>query len=234
MAKMIADQIMSPDGGWNLLLVLLWIVALPIVSVVVFILAALVAWTLHWHKGLFYRFFLWSSIVFGAYTGFNIADYCIYRWGGAIAISPINQGFFQLLCHPGDLYKPYASVVLSPDKTEYEVEFVHKYGGREEIAICIPDGERWIKQYDECLTFAVTAKGTLIREDGERTEIDNVANVKAFAPSKLSFEILRYRIANRLDCRKKYKLKIKFGGNYSEMVKYYASVCLVAENATTK
>ena len=31
-----------------------------------------------------------------------------------------------------------------------------------------------------------------------------------------------------------HKLKIKFGGNYSEMVKYYAGVCLIAGNATTK
>ena len=174
------------------------------------------------------------AIVLGGYTAFNIADYCGYRYCGAIAVSPMNQFLFQLFCPPEDLYEPYASVVLSPDKTEYEVEFVHKYGGREEIAICIPDGERWIKQYDECLSFTVAAKGTLTREDGERTEIDNVANVKAFAPSKLSFEILRYCIENRLDCRKKYKLKIKFGGNYSEMVKYYAGVCLIAGNATTK
>lgn len=218
------------DGIWTIVFLLLN----PFVAIFLLFAFAVIAVCLRGSKDSFGKTAACLAVLLAGYTVFNIADYCVYRYCGALAVSPINQGFFQLFCQPDDLYEPYAKVALLPGITEYEIEFTHKYCGKEEVAICIPDGERWIKQYDECLNFAVTAKGTLTREDGERTEIDNVANVKAFAPSKLSFEILRYCIENRLDCRKKYKLKIKFGGNYSEMVKYYAGVCLIAGNATTK
>lgn len=218
------------DGIWTIAFLLLN----PFVSILLLLAFVVIAICLRGSRDGFGKTTLCLVVLLASYTVFNIADYCIYRYCGALSISPINQGFFQLFCHPDDLYEPYAKVELSPEITEYEVEFTHKYGGKEEVAICIPDGERWINQYDECMSFTVTAKGVLTSEDGERTEIDDIANVKAFAPSKLSFEILCYRIENRLDCRKRYKLKIKFGGNYSEMVKYYAGVCLVAGNATTK
>ena len=174
------------------------------------------------------------AIVLGGYAAFNIADYCVYRYCGAIAVSPMNQIFFQLFCSPEDLYEPYASIVLSPDKTEYEVEFMHKYAGREEIAFCLSDGEKWIEKYDDCADFIVRAKGALTSEDGERMEIDDSADVKVFAPGKIAITIHPYCLDSRHDCRKKYKLKIKFSGGYSEMVKYYAGVCLIARNATTK
>lgn len=206
----------------------------PFVASLLLLAFVVIAICLRGSKDRFGKAAVCLAVLLAGYTVFNIADYCVYRYCGALAVSPINQLVFHLFCSPDDLYEPYVRVELSPEMTEYEVEFTHKYGGKEEVAICIPDGERWIKQHDECLNFIVAAKGTLMSEDGERTEIDNIANVKAFAPSKLSFEILRYRIENRLDCRKKYKLKIKFSGNYSEMVKYYADVCLVVENATTK
>ena len=218
------------EGLWTGVFLLLnpFSAALLLLAVVV------VAICLRGSKGRFGKVTIGLAIVLGGYTAFNIADYCGYRYCGAIAVSPMNQFLFQLFCPPEDLYEPYASVVLSPDKTEYEVEFVHKYAGREEIAFCISDGERWIGKYDECLNFVVTAKGILTSEDGERLEIDGLSDVKVFAPGKIAIAIHRYCLDNRRDCRKKYKLKIRFGGNYSEMVKYYAGVCLIAGNATTK
>ena len=123
---MIGACVLSPDGGWNWLQLILWLVVLPFVSAALFVLAAFMAMIFRRRRGLFYSLFLWLAIASGLYTVFNIADYLSYRYDGALAISPVNQGVFQMFCPPEDLYEPYAKFKLQEGKTEYELKFREK------------------------------------------------------------------------------------------------------------
>ena len=59
---MIGACVLSPDGGWNWLQLILWLVALPFVSAALFVLAAFMAMIFRRRRGLFYNLFLWLAI----------------------------------------------------------------------------------------------------------------------------------------------------------------------------
>ena len=227
--------VLSPDGGWNWLQLILWLVAVPFVSAAFFVFAALMTMIFRRRGGLFYSLFLWSTIVFGLYTAFNIVDYLSYRYDGALAISPINQGVFQMFCPPEDLYEPYAKFKLQEGKTEYELKFRHKYGGRQAVVLCVANCRPKEFDYDHPDVIGLSFGGCLARMDGPAgSNFEKSYDSYYLLPGQNCLELLSYRIDHRVDLAPTNRLTVKVAGDVAAFLRHYPGSHLSVRNRTVK
>lgn len=225
--------VLSPDGGWNWLQLILWLVAVPFVSAAFFVFAALMTMIFRRRGGLFYSLFLWSTIVFGLYTAFNIVDYLSYRYDGALAISPINQGVFQMFCPP--VYEPYAKSPLREGKVEYELEFRHKYGGRQAVVLCVANCRPKEFDYDHPDVIGLSFAGE-IEKDGE---ISPVSFEKQYTTYFLhagenKLPLSDYEISSRSELKATARVTVKIAGDLAAFIRRHPGSYLAVKNTTTK
>ena len=233
---MMIGRMLLPDGCWHTLSVCFWLLAVPFVSAAVFVLVALVTILLHRRRGAFYRLFLYLTIVFGFYTAFNAVDYLIYRYCGGMAISPVNQGVFGLFCPPSDLYVPYAKVELHPNVREYTMEFQHKYGERQGVALHLMNGNPKEFDYDHPDVIGLSFSGDVVCiEGGERVLLVNEAFSTYFlqdGENRLSLG--RYEIGTWGQLAKKYRATIRINGDLAAFIRRYPGSYLAVANSTTE
>lgn len=227
--------VLSPDGGWNWLQLILWLVALPFVSAALFVLAAFMAMIFRRRRGLFYSLFLWLAIASGLYTVFNIADYLSYRYNGALAISPINQGVFQLFCPPEDLYEPYAKFKLQEGKTEYELKFRHKYGGRQAVVLCVANFNPKKFDYDHPDVIGLSFTGE-IEKDGKISAISFEKQYTTYflQAGENKLPLLDYEISSRSELKATARVTVKIAGDLAAFIRRHPGSYLCAKNVTRK
>ena len=227
--------VLSPDGGWNWLQLILWLVAVPFVSAAFFVFAALMTMIFRRRGGLFYSLFLWSTIVFGLYTAFNIVDYLSYRYDGALAISPINQGVFQMFCPPEDLYEPYAKSPLREGKVEYELEFRHKYGGRQAVVLCVANCRPKEFDYDHPDVIGLSFAGE-IEKDGEISPVSFEKQYTTYflQAGENKLPLLDYEISSRSELKATARVTVKIAGDLAAFIRRHPGSYLAVKNTTTK
>ena len=232
---MIGACVLSPDGGWNWLQLILWLVALPFVSAALFVLAAFMAMIFRRRRGLFYSLFLWLAIASGLYTVFNIADYLSYRYNGALAISPINQGVFQLFCPPEDLYEPYAKFKLQEGKTEYELKFRHKYGGRQAVVLCVANFNPKKFDYDHPDVIGLSFTGE-IEKDGKISVVSFEKQYTTYflMDGENKLPLFDYEIGSRSELKATSRVTLTITGDLATFIRRYPGSYLAVKNTTTK
>ena len=232
---MIGACVLSPDGGWNWLQLILWLVALPFVSAALFVLAAFMAMIFRRRRGLFYSLFLWLAIASGLYTVLNIADYLSYRYNGALAISPINQGVFQLFCPPEDLYEPYAKFKLQEGKTEYELKFRHKYGGRQAVVLCVANFNPKKFDYDRPDVIGLLFTGE-IEKGGEAPSVRFEKRYTTYflMDGENKLPLFDYEIGSRSELKATSRVTLTITGDLATFIRRYPGSYLAVKNATTK
>lgn len=232
---MIGACVLSPDGGWNWLQLILWLVALPFVSGALFVLAAFMAMIFRRRRGLFYNLFLWLAIASGLYTVFNISDYLSYRYNGALAISPINQGVFQLFCPPEDLYEPYAKSPLQEGKTEYELEFRHKYGGRQAVVLCVANfnPKKFDDDHPDVIGLSFTGE---IEKDGKISVVSFEKQYTTYflMDGENKLPLFDYEIGSRSELKATSRVTLTITGDLATFIRRYPGSYLAVKNATTK
>lgn len=232
---MIGACVLSPDGGWNWLQLILWLVALPFVSAALFVLAAFMAMIFRRRRGLFYSLFLWLAIASGLYTVLNIADYLSYRYNGALAISPINQGVFQLFCPPEDLYEPYAKFKLQEGKTEYELKFRHKYGGRQAVVLCVANFNPKKFDYDRPDVIGLLFTGE-IEKGGEAPSVRFEKRYTTYflMDGENKLPLFDYEIGSRSELKATSRVTLTITGDLASFIRRYPGSYLAVKNTTTK
>ena len=227
--------VLSPDGGWNWLQFVLWLVAVPFVSAVLFVLAAFMAMIFRRRRGLFYSLFLWSAIVLGLYTAFNIADCFIYRYAGALAISPINQGVFQLFLSPEHLYAPYASAFLQLNKTEYELEFRPIYGGRQTVVLCVENCHPKEFDHDHPDAIGLSFTGE-IEKGGEAPHVrfEKQYTTYFLMDGENKLPLFDYEIGRRSELKATNRVTVTITGDLDAFLRLYPGSYLCVKNGTTK
>lgn len=232
---MIGACVLSPDGGWNWLQLILWLVALPFVSAALFVFAAFMAMIFRRRRGLFYSLFQWLAIASGLYTVFNIADYLSYRYNGALAISPINQGVFQLFCPPEDLYEPYAKFKLQEGKTEYELKFRHKYGGRQAVVLCVANFNPKKFDYDRPDVIGLLFTGE-IEKGGEAPSVRFEKRYTTYflMDGENKLPLFDYEIGSRSELKATSRVTLTITGDLATFIRRYPGSYLAVKNTTTK
>lgn len=227
--------VLSPDGGWNWLQLILWLVAVPFVSAAFFVVAAFMTMIFRRRRGLLYSLFLWPTIVFGLYTAFNIVDYLSYRYNGALAISPINQGVFQMFCPPEDLYEPYAKFKLQEGKTEYELKFRHKYGGRQAVVLCVANFIPKEFDYDHPDVIGLSFAGE-IEKDGVILPVNFEKQYTTYFlhAGENKLPLLDYEISSRSELKATNRVSVTITGDLVSFLSRYPGSYLCVKNATTK
>lgn len=172
----------------------------------------------------------------GSCTAFNAVDYLIYRYCGGMAISPVNQGVFGLFCPPSDLYVPYAKVELHPNVREYTMEFQHKYGERQGVALHLMNGNPKEFDYDHPDVIGLSFSGDVVCiEGGERVLLVNEAFSTYFlqdGENRLSLG--RYEIGTWGQLAKKYRATIRINGDLAAFIRRYPGSYLAVANSTTE
>lgn len=175
------------------------------------------------------------SVILGCYAAFNVADYCIYRSCGALAISPINQKFFHLFFSPDDLYVPYAKVALHPDKTEYEMGFHHKYAGRQVVCLGVVNPNPKEFDYDDPDFIGLSFDGSLGSESGGSSVGFQKSFDKHFLlPGENRMDLFGYQVDSRSGLRMGNRLVIKVEGDIAAFLRRYPGSYLAVKNATVK
>lgn len=212
-----------------------WIVFNPAVSFIVFLCLAAVAVALRGTKDRLGKMAGVFACLFGAYAIFNVVDFFVYRNCGALAMSPVNQLAFQMLCPPDDLYEPYATAALESGKAEYEIDFCHKYGGVQEVCLVVTNDHPKEFDYDHPDVIGLSFGGCLARMDGPAgSNFEKSYDSYYLLPGQNCLELLSYRIDHRVDLAPTNRLTVKVAGDIAAFLRRYPGSHLSVRNRTVK
>lgn len=218
------------------LLALLWIMLTPFVSACFFLAFSLIAAILFLirRKCGARKPVLLAAVFFGTYTLFNIYDLIRYRQCG-LAISPINQGIYQLFLAPSDLYEPYAIMPLGPSLHEYAVTFRHRYGGSQAIMLNLVNNTPREFDYgnpdiiDLAFNCVVSCPAIgFVKEIGEKLE------TYYLLAGTNQIELCRYEIDKTKALSHSYDAEIKIEGDIAAFLRQYPGSHLSIRNTTTE
>ena len=175
------------------------------------------------------------AVLLAGYTVFNIADYCVYRYCGALAVSPINQLVFHLFCSPDDLYEPYAKVDLMQDKNEYVLPFVHKYAGKQTITLTVANTNPKEFDYDHPDVIGLSFTGE-IEKDGNISAVSFEKQYTTYflQAGENKLPLLDYEISSRSELKATARVTVKIAGDLAAFIRRHPGSYLAVKNTTTK
>ena len=223
------------EGLRDGVLTLVFLLFNPFIASLLLLAFVVIAICLRGSKDRFGKAVVCLAVLLAGYTVFNIADYCVYRYCGALAVSPINQLVFHLFCSPDDLYEPYAKVDLMQDKNEYVLPFVHKYAGKQTITLTVANTNPKEFDYDHPDVIGLSFIGKI--ENGG--EVPSVRFEKRYTTyflidgeNKLS--LFDYEIGSRSELKATNRVSVTITGDLATFLRRYPGSYLCAKNATTK
>lgn len=223
------------QGLYNSLWMLAFLLLNPFSAFLLLLAVAAIAICLRGSKDRFGKAAACLGVLLGGYAAFNIADYCIYRNCGALAMSPVNQLAFQMLCPPDDLYEPYATAALESGKAEYEIDFCHKYGGVQEVCLVVTNDHPKEFDYDHPDVIGLSFGGCLARMDGPAgSNFEKSYDSYYLLPGQNCLELLSYRIDHRVDLAPTNRLTVKVAGDIAAFLRRYPGSHLSVRNRTVK
>lgn len=175
------------------------------------------------------------AVLLAGYTVFNIADYCVYRYCGALAVSPINQLVFHLFCSPDDLYEPYAKVDLMQDKNEYVLPFVHKYAGKQAITLAVANTNPKEFDYDHPDVIGLSFTGEIEKGGGNPTvRFEKQYTTYFLIDGENNLSLFDYEVGSRSELKVANRVSVTITGDLASFLSRYPGSYLCVKNATVK
>ena len=175
------------------------------------------------------------AVLLAGYTVFNIADYCVYRYCGALAVSPINQLVFHLFCSPDDLYEPYAKVDLMQDKNEYVLPFVHKYAGKQAITLAVANTNPKEFDYDHPDVIGLSFTGEIEKGGGNPTvRFEKQYTTYFLIDGENNLSLFDYEVGSRSELKVANRVSVTITGDLASFLSRYPGSYLCVKNVTTK
>ena len=223
------------EGLRDGVLTLVFLLFNPFVACLLLLAFVVIAICLHGSKDRFGKAAVCLAVLLAGYTAFNVADYCVYRYCGALAVSPINQLMFHLFCSPDDLYEPYAKVDLKQDKNEYVLPFVHKYAGKHAITLVVANTNPKEFDYDHPDVIGLSFTGAI--ENGG--EVPSVRFEKQYTTYFLidgenNLSLFDYEVGSRSELKATNRVSVTITGDLVSFLSRYPGSYLCVKNATTK
>lgn len=211
----------------------------PVVAILIFILATILAivctfQNIRLKEPRIYFVIVAFSVLSGLYSVFNVYDYFYYQRYG-LARSPINELFYSLFSSPRDLYKPYKIVALSATKSEYSLLFKHRYGGRQVVVLNLINNTPKEFEYGNPdkinLGFETTIKGI---ESNAPQKFSRNFTTYYLSPGTNQLVLCQYDINSKKALSTTYQASLQIDGCLDVFLKKYPDSFIAIRNGTCK
>ena len=223
------------QGFCNGILMIAFLLFNPFIASLLLLAFVVIAICLRGSKDRFGRTAVCLTVLLAGYTVFNIADYCVYRYCGALAVSPINQLVFHLFCSPDDLYEPYAKVDLMQDKNEYVLPFVHKYAGKQAITLAVANTNPKEFDYDHPDVIGLSFTCEIEKGGGDPTvRFEKQYTTYFLIDGENNLSLFDYEIDSRSELKATNRVSVTITGDLASFLSRYPGSYLCVKNVTTK
>ena len=223
------------QGFCDGILTIVFLLFNPFVSILLLLAFVVIAICLRGSKDRFGKVAVCLAVLLAGYAVFNIADYCIYRYCGALAVSPINQLMFHLFCSPDDLYEPYAKVDLTQDKNEYVLSFTHKYASKQAITLAVANTNPKEFDYDHPDVIGLSFTGEIKKGgEGKSVRFEKRYTTYFLIDGENDLSLFDYEISSRSELKATNSVTVTITGDLASFLSRYPGSYLCVKNATTK